>query len=209
MAEATTEPVRAGHKRVTRDRIVRAVADLVAECHPAAISVPAVAAKAGVGVATVYRYFPTKEALLDASMLVMGSDASITSLDELPTSFDALAQTLPGSFADVAAHLPLARNQLASPLGRDLRRRRWEVKKVVLDAALADGGIDPTSSAGRRLAAITDALTSSTAVVELHDKQGLPIDEAAAYVLWALAVLEAATRAASIEKPTRRRGATR
>ena len=49
---------------------MRAVAELVADAHPASISVPAVAARAGVGVATVYRYFPTKEALLDASALV-------------------------------------------------------------------------------------------------------------------------------------------
>ena len=48
---------------------MRAVSDLVANDHPAAISVPAVAERAGVGVATVYRYFPTKEALLDAAAL--------------------------------------------------------------------------------------------------------------------------------------------
>ena len=61
------ETLRDAHKNATRSRIVRAVADLVAEAHPASISVPAVAKRAGVGVATVYRYFPTKEALLDAS----------------------------------------------------------------------------------------------------------------------------------------------
>lgn len=200
MTNEPVEPLREGHKRATRDRIVRAVADLVAEAHPAAISVPAVAAKAGVGVATVYRYFPTKEALLDASMLVMGPQASITSLDDMPTSFDELVEVLPRSFADVAGHLGLARNQLASPLGRELRRRRWEAKKAAVDAALAGSGIDPTSDAGRRLAAVTDVLTSSTAVIELHDKQGIPIAEAADHVLWALAVLERATR----PQPTKR-----
>ncbi len=195
MAEpAVEESLRDGQRRTTRERIIRAVAALVAEAHPAAISVPAVAARAGVGVATVYRYFPTKEALLDGSMLVMGDEASITSVAELPSSFDELTQMLPAAFADIAAHLPLARNQLASPLGRELRQRRWEAKKVAVDAALAGNGIDPTSSAGRRFGAITDVLTSSTAVLELHDKAGIPADDAAAYVLWALGVLERATR---------------
>jgi AcrR family transcriptional regulator len=192
--DEVVEPLREGHKRATRERIVRAVSELVADAHPAAISVPAVAARAGVGVATVYRYFPTKEALLDASMLVMGTDVSITSLAEMPRSFDELTGMLHAAFADVAAHLPLARNQLASPLGRDLRRRRWEAKRVAVDAALEGSGIDPGSDAGRRLGAIADVLTSSTAVLELHDKAGIPVDDAADYVLWALAVLEQAPK---------------
>jgi AcrR family transcriptional regulator len=191
-----TEPLREGHKRATRERIVRAVAELVAEAHPAAISVPAVAARAGVAVATVYRYFPTKEALLDASALVMGSDAAITSLAEIPQSFDELTAVLPAAFADLARHLPLARNQLASPLGRQLRQRRWEAKQVAMRAALDGSGIDPDSHEGQRFAAIADVLTSSTAVLELHDKAGIPIEDAAAHVLWALSVLEHATKGA-------------
>lgn len=197
MSEAkAAESLRDGHKRATRDRIVRAVAELVADAHPAAISVPAVAARAGVGVATVYRYFPTKEALLDASTLVMGSDATITSLADLPHSFEELSSVLPAAFADLVQHLPLARNQLASPLGRELRRRRWEAKQVAMRAALEASGIDPDSPEGERFAAIADVLTSSTALLELHDKAGIPADEAAAHVLWALGVLERATRGA-------------
>lgn len=188
------ESLRDGQRRATRDRIVRAVADLVADAHPAAISVPAVAARAGVGVATVYRYFPTKEALLDASMLVMGPDASITSISEMPRSFEELRTMLPAAFSDIATHLPLARNQLASPLGRELRRRRWEAKKELVDAALDGSGIDPRSAPGQRLAAIIDVLTSSTALLELHDKAGIEVDQAAEHVLWALGVLEQATR---------------
>lgn len=192
--EGRVEPLREGHKRATRERIVRAVAELVADAHPASISVPAVAARAGVGVATVYRYFPSKEALLDASALVMGPDASITSLAELPTSFEELARVLPAAFADLATHLSLARNQLASPLGRELRQRRWEAKRGAMDAALQGSGIDPRSPAGERFAAIADVLTSSTALLELHDKARIPVDTSAQHVLWALGVLERATR---------------
>ena len=45
-----------------------------------------------------------------------------------------------------------------------------------------------------RLAAIVDVLTSSTAVLELHDKAGIPIDVATDHVLWALDVLTRATK---------------
>lgn len=193
MADPSPEPLREGHKRATRERIVRAVAALVADAHPAAISVPAVAARAGVGVATVYRYFPTKEALLDASVLVMGEDVTVRSADDLPATLDGLGEVLTGFFADVADNLVLARNQLASPLGRELRRRRWETKRAAVQSAIAHRGIDPRSLAGERLAALIDVLTSSTAVLELHDKAGLPVEEAAAHVVWAIGALERAT----------------
>jgi AcrR family transcriptional regulator len=186
--------LREAHKEATRSRIVRAVAELVADAHPASISVPAVAERAGVGVATVYRYFPTKAALLDASAMVLGADAKLSSLESYPSSFEEAAALLPDQFAAIARQIPLARNQLASPLGRQLRQVRWEAKRAALDHALTDSSIDPRSPQGERLAAITDVLTSSTAVLELHDKAGIPIDVATDHVLWALRVLTQATK---------------
>ena len=186
--------LRDAHKRATRARIVQAVADLVAEAHPAAISVPAVAARAGVGVATVYRYFPTKQALLDASAMVLGDDAKLASLEAYPSTFEEAVSLLPDQFEAIARQLPLARNQLASPLGRQLRQVRWQAKQAALASAMAGSGIDPSSPAGERLAAIVDVLTSSTAVLELHDKAGIPIDVATDHVLWALDVLTRATK---------------
>lgn len=196
------EPLREGHKRATRDRIVRAVAALVTEEHPAAISVPAVARRAGVGVATVYRYFPTKEALLDAASLV-GSEASRAVTGPLPTTFAQLAELLPMSWAELSGeHLGLARNQLASPAGRALRRRRWKAKQASTRAALVAAGLDPATPEAERLAAVADVLTSSTALLELHDKAQIPVDTAAQHVLWALSVLIDATQAAAAAAPT-------
>ncbi len=189
------EPLRDDHRRHTRERIVRAVAELVTEEHPAAVSVPAVARRAGVGVATVYRYFPNKEALLDASAVVVSEGAR--SVDgRQPMTFEDLAGLLPVAWNELAGeHLGLARNQLASPLGRELRRRRWEDKQAAMRSALEEIGVDPTSVAGQRLSALADVLTSSTALLELHDKARIPVDDAVAYVLWGLRVLVDATTA--------------
>lgn len=190
----TREGLRDQHRRATRERIARAVADLVADAHPASISVPAVAARAGVSVATVYRYFPNKEALLDGTAMVLGDDAKLSSLDGYPATFAELAAVLPDQFAALARHLPVARNQLASPLGRELRQVRWAAKQTAMDAAMAAEGIDPKSLAGERLAAVADVLTSSTSLLEMHDKAGIPVDAAAEHVLWALEVLVQATK---------------
>src|SRR5437660_851517 len=70
-----------GRPRSTRadEAIVEAVLDLLADGTPAeAISIEAVAAKAGVGKATIYRRWSNKEALLvDAVASVKGEPAKI------------------------------------------------------------------------------------------------------------------------------------
>jgi AcrR family transcriptional regulator len=184
---------RAEQREDTRRRIVRAVAELVSEAHPATVSFPAVAERAGVAVATVYRYFPNKQALLDASAMVLGDDGSVATLADYPRSFDDLADVLPAQFTALARQLPLTRNQLASPLGRELRQVRWAAKKAAVDDALRASGLDPRSPEGERFGAIADVLTSSTALLELHDKAGIAPEVAAEHVLWALQVLRRAS----------------
>jgi AcrR family transcriptional regulator len=180
--------VRDDQREATRARIVRAVSDLVAHDHPAAISVPAVAERAGVGVATVYRYFPTKEALLDAA-----ATGVVSGGDRLPSSFAEVGPALKATWGELADQLPLVRGQFASPVGRELHRRRWEPRHAAMGAFLASEGIDPEGPAGRRLVGVADVLTSSTALLELHDKAGVPVDDAAEWVAWALVVLHRAT----------------
>ena len=180
---------RTAQKAETRARIVAAVNALVAEAHPAAVSVPAVAAQAGVGVATVYRYFPTKEALLDAA----AHGAVSAGAGGLPRSLAEVTASLRAAWGELAGQLPLVRNQLASPLGRELRRRRWEVKAAALVDALRAEGLDPAEERARRLVGVVDVLTSSTALLELHDKAGVAVDDAADWCGWAVEVLHRAT----------------
>ncbi|GAA4697279.1 hypothetical protein GCM10023215_39330 [Pseudonocardia yuanmonensis] len=52
------------HKKAVREAIFTAVAELVAESGPAAVTMSAVAARSGIGRATLYKYFPDSEALL-------------------------------------------------------------------------------------------------------------------------------------------------
>jgi AcrR family transcriptional regulator len=148
-----------------------------------------VARRAGVGVATVYRYFPTKEALLDAAATEVVTPAA----HRLPRSFDELGSGLRTTWAELAERLPLVRNQMASPVGRELHLRRWRAKHAVMAELLAADGLDPDGEAGRRLLGVADVLTSSTALLELHDKAGVPPDEAADWCAWAVGVLYTAS----------------
>lgn len=182
--------LRGEQRELTRRRIVTAVSALVAEEHPAAVSVPAVAERAGVGVATVYRYFPTKAALLDAAAHGAVSERAA----RLPRGFDEVGDSLRAAWGELAEQLPLVRNQFASPLGRDLHRRRWQARHAVMREVAAADGIDPDGHAGRRLIGVVDVLTSSTALLELHDKAGTPVDDAADWIAWAVEVLCRETR---------------
>jgi AcrR family transcriptional regulator len=192
--------LRAAQQEATRERIVAAVSALVAEEHPAAISVPAVARRAGVGVATVYRYFPTKEALLDAA----ARGAVSPEAGRLPESFAELGPALAAAWGELEHQLPLVRSQFASPVGRELHRRRWEGKHALMSTLLADEGIDPDGEDGRRLLGVADVLTSSTALLELRDKAGVPVEDAAAWCTWAVGVLHRATRQAVRRQEARR-----
>jgi AcrR family transcriptional regulator len=182
--------LREEHRQATRVRIVAAVSALVADEHPATISVPAVAARAGVGVATVYRYFPTKEALLNgAATGVITPTAS-----RLPRSFAELGPSMRAAWGELAQQLPLVRNQMASPVGRDLHRRRWRTRHKVMGELARTDGIDPDGLVGRRMLGVVDVLTSSTALLELHDKAGVAVDDAADWCAWAVDVVYKASK---------------
>jgi AcrR family transcriptional regulator len=181
--------LREDHRTATRHRIVRAVSDLIAEEHPATVSVPAVARRAAVGVATVYRYFPNKEALLDAA----AHEVVTSSAARMPQSFDEIEPSLSAAWGELEEQLPLVRNQFASPVGRELHRRRWEGKHALMADLLRAEGVDPDGESGRRLLGVADVLTSSTALLELRDKAGVPVPDAAAWCAWAVRVLHDAT----------------
>jgi AcrR family transcriptional regulator len=63
---AYNSPLRDDRARRTREAIVAALVEQVADAGLNDFSVPKVAKRAGVSVRTVYRYFPNRDDLLDA-----------------------------------------------------------------------------------------------------------------------------------------------
>ena len=63
-----TDSLRSRQTDLTRETIVRAVADVVAEGRLADFSVQEIADRAGVSYRTVYRHFPDRDALFDGLM---------------------------------------------------------------------------------------------------------------------------------------------
>jgi AcrR family transcriptional regulator len=108
-------------RALTRHKVLGAVLELVAEGALDELSVPAVARRSGVSLATIYRYFPTKDDLLVAA----ASEPSRQALEAAPISehaADALAAYQEAMWHDFAANLPLLRHQITSAAGREMRK---------------------------------------------------------------------------------------
>jgi AcrR family transcriptional regulator len=182
--------IRTAQKEVTRQRILGAVLDLVADGGLAEVTVPDVARASGASVATIYRYFPTKDALFEAA----AGEPARRAAAELPagqlTEGPAYLRALWRAFSE---NMALLRHQLASDAGREMRNARYERSRQWFAHACAARGIDPESREGERVVRLALLVTSSLAFVDLHDRQGIDADTAVGDVSWAIEKLVAAT----------------
>ena len=84
--------------------------------------------------------------------------------------------------------------QVASPLGREIRRRRLPRSLVVLRAEIAKEGIDPASPEGERLTRLVATFISSVTILDLMERQGHSPELVAADLAWAAASLVRTTQ---------------
>jgi AcrR family transcriptional regulator len=134
-----------------RERVVAAAAAVFAERGVEA-SVPEVAARAGVGKATVYRSFPTKEHLVAAVVIERMEDFARRAralLDE-PDAAAALRELMEEKAVEHCVDRTLARalEAGASPdLLVEVRRRVWDAVGELIDRAKAQGTIRESATA--------------------------------------------------------------
>ncbi|MEZ0365895.1 TetR/AcrR family transcriptional regulator [Mycobacterium sp. pUA109] len=169
--------------------IVDALITLVSEnaAAPESISVPDVAKRANVSVATVYRHFGTKDALFAAIASVAFEEFSGSrSTPRLET----LAEALRSMFRQMHQHEGFVRATLSQQrFGREVRRRR-EPDRAAMIASLLEPVSDRLSAQqGAGLGLLIRMLTSGPAYLYLTDKGGCDPDEAAALASWAVVTL--------------------
>ena len=136
--------------------------ELVAEGSLDELSVPAVAQRSGVSVATIYRYFPTRDELLAAA----AAEPSRQALSQRPCprpDDDDLAAFQRAMWHDFAGNLPLLRHQIASTAGREMRTARLERSRSLLAGYIERHGIDPQSAGGQRLISLLLLINGSLA----------------------------------------------
>jgi AcrR family transcriptional regulator len=189
---AYESPLRQEQAAATRDRILEATAALLGDEHPATLSIPAVAGRAGVSIRTVYRHFDTKEALLDG--LYDWSRNRLTQ-DRLPDEpdLDMFKQVMPDAFRTVLENRDFYRAMHNSGVGGEVQERKGsEDRRRLMQAAARKAAPDLARGDTRRLAALLHLLTWSNTVIFLADNWGMSADEAARTCTWAAEQLAAA-----------------
>jgi AcrR family transcriptional regulator len=184
--------LRERHTADTRELIITAVGEQLAAGGVDDLSVDRVAERAGVSPRTVYRHFPTRDALLDALGTWVTSRTR-----ELPDPLR--AEDLPGaiveSFESFDRHETMMRGFLATSGGRELRAhlRRKRLRRIC--AALEEPlrGVDPERA--RATSAVIAVLCSAATWQTLKDEAGLTGHQAGVAVADAIAgLLDAARR---------------
>jgi len=186
--------LRDDHRELTRRTVLDAVLDLVADGSLDELSVPAVARRSGVSVATIYRYFPSKDELLAAASVEPARRALASpNRPAAREGDDELTAVLRAMWHEFAENLPLLRHQIGSAAGREMRRARLDDGRDRIADYVGRFGVDARSAEGRRLVSLIVLVTSSVSLVELHDRQELAVDEAVETARWAVQRLIEAT----------------
>ena len=178
--------LREQHASVTRERILSAVAELLERGYAEELTMPGVAEASGVSLRTIYRYYPTREQLLEAAGRWIG--------DELfehpyPRDLDEVADLYQVGCQDFDHRPGLVRALAFSQLGQRARgyrrRERLQAIRRALEAELSDLP-EPEL---RRAEAILAYLHNMLAYTALREESGLSGDEIGEAVGWAIRTL--------------------
>lgn len=194
--------LREEHRTSTRERIVAAAAELVREHGSTDVAMTAVAARAGIGERTLYRYFATKLELYEALFGWMTKGAT-----ERPPAggADDLIDRTTQFFAAYQDHPELIRALSAARTGSDLRASRAEDRRRIVRDALGDEVAGLPEPRRTQVLAAVHLFTSSDAYLHGRDFWDLDADGMVDLLRWAIpALLAAADAPAPVPAPARK-----
>jgi len=182
--------VRAEQAKQTRERILNALVSVMARNGIADISVPLIAKEAGVSIALVYKYYPTKKRLI-AALDEYAHNKGLFTLAELGPieTADDLADIVPVTFKRRKAVEETLSAAMSSRLGYTIRRPEFEERRQWIANALGPVAKKLTRKERAQLVNVVFVLNSFATVKAFKDYLGLDTDEAARHVAWAIRAL--------------------
>lgn len=186
-------PLREEQKQATQRRILQGLVRVMAD-GPAAVSIPAVAAEAGVSVPTVYRHFGDKAGLMRALAPFMGAQLGLDDLPE-PESLAEVEEFVRALFAKLDQADPVVRAALASGAAPEARRASAEMRTTAIRNLFRDQGLGEDVADLDRLARVLVILTCSDALRLWQDRFDVDVDDVADHVIWTIRTLLAGMRA--------------
>lgn len=192
-------PLRDAQKEQTRKRILDAAVGLIENADPAGLSFAAIAKAAGVQERTIYRHFPTKDALIEQLWTWLDPRIGIGSFPVTEEELIAFPARVFDAFDD---NENLMRAMWQSPQGREFRlkvndRRQAAIRKSV-EAAVKNL---PRKEAAA-ITAVAQLLYSGTAWMTMKDYWGFSGKQAGEASSLALSMLLEAARRRGEERGT-------
>lgn len=201
-ARSYDNSLRAEQAAATRDRIVDAAIEVLSGGADK-LSIPAVATAASVSVPTVYRHFPSKEALVDAVYDRYADRIDATWHEGVPNTLDDYVAMIPTIFGRHEHVAPELRTAMSGPEGVKVRRRRMTDRLERVDTVLT--GTDLSAEDRERMRELLIVLTSSAVQRAFREYLGVGPDIAADRVAWAIRRLTAPTKPTPKKSNTRKR----
>jgi AcrR family transcriptional regulator len=185
-ARGYESPLRSEQRAQTRDRILEAATELLADEAVDELTIPLVAGRAGVSVRTVYFHFPTKDDLCET--VAERLDTTIGAI-RYPDASDELPAFAAHLFREFERNQKIVRVVLKTKAGREVRARGRTRRLRDLERLLGPqlAGLDPLQRR-QRLAAIYIFL-SGPAWQAMSDYFGLGAEEAGQASSWAMRAL--------------------
>jgi len=198
-ARTYSSALRERQKDLTRESVLHALAEIVAEGRVLSFTVQEVADRAGVSHRSLYRHFPTRTALMEElyewGEAQLGAPAVVNlpdSLDELPTTAGKLFAQFDRQPTWIRAAVIASLATHIKPAGR-LRRDR------ALEKLVTESTSSLRAEAARSALAVLRYLLSSHAWLVLREQFGLSTEQAGEAVAWALRALVADLRGSRSE----------
>jgi AcrR family transcriptional regulator len=183
--------LREQHAAATRERILSAVAELLERGAEDGLTMPDVAAASGVSLRTIYRYYPTREELLEAAGRWIG--------DELlkhpyPGELDEVADLYQEGARDFDERPGLVRALALSQLGQHVRGYRRRERLEAISRALRAELTELSEPELERAEAVLSYLHNMLAYTTLREENGLSGEEIGEAIGWAIRTLIADLR---------------
>lgn len=182
MNSGSEQSVRQEQVERTRERILDAATALLADESLDELTVALVAGRARVAVRTVYRYFPTKEAVIDAVAEIVDGRLGPA---PFPGSAEELRMFAPRLFAQFLESEEVMRAGRVSRAGRQVMARTRAQRIASAERALGPLLAGLPDEERRRVVAVVYTLHSPNAYFMYRDNFGMTASEAGEAAAWA------------------------
>ncbi|WP_420632210.1 TetR/AcrR family transcriptional regulator [Candidatus Leptofilum sp.] len=184
---AYNSELRQQQKQQTRNRILEGLVKVMAD-GLVDVSIPAVAEASGVSIPTIYRHFPTKQALVAALPAYLAQKIGAPSLDpqpDFPTYLEALNQF----YAKADQMDDTLRAAAMSEAAVNLRRTTRPERLQMIEEMLRPFTTDLPAAEQERLRNVVLVLASSAVMKAFTDYLGTSWEAAAIHATWAIETL--------------------